>query len=107
MKKVLLLAVMAMFFISCDTSNPPETADYTFVTILTVSSIPSIQGYPKITKTVSEQKGITLDQAKDVAKSLTTTSKVVSGGYTITSTMVTTYVLSSQYVDEHGAIIIW
>jgi hypothetical protein len=106
MKKVLLLAVMAMFFISCDTSNPPATYDYTFITTTTITSNPYSSEYPQVTKYVFEQKGITLSQAQEIAKKMNGTSTINTGKYLLTSTMFTTYILSFKYIPETGSLVV-
>lgn len=106
MKKLILLAVMAMLFIACSSDDVSSNADYTFTTTLTVTCSPSIQGYPQTTTAVTEQKGITADQAKKVAAGLTTTSTATTGGYTITSKMTCVYVLTKNYVAPTGARVV-
>lgn len=103
---MILLAVMTMLFIACSSDEVSSTADYTFTTTLTVTCSPSIQGYPQTTTAVTEQKGITSDQAKKVAAGLTTTSTATTGGYTITSKMTCVYVLTKNYVAPTGARVV-
>ena len=97
MKKVLLLAIMALLFIGCS-SNDDVLNDYTFTTTVIVSCSPSLPGYPQTTTAVTQQKGITADQAKKAAEALTTTSTANTGGYTVTSKMTCVYVLTKDYV---------
>jgi len=100
MKKIILLAVMAIFIMSSCNSNGELslTDDYTFTTTLKVTCSPNISGYPQTTTAVTTQKGITEAQAKQAAASLTSTSTVTTGGYRITSTMTCVYVLTKNYV---------
>jgi hypothetical protein len=106
MKKLILLAVMAVLFIACSSDDVSSNADYTFTTTLTVTCSPNIQGYPQTTTAVTQQKGITAEQAKKVAEGLTTTNTATTGGYTITSKMTCVYVLTKNYVAPTGARVV-
>jgi len=101
MKKVFFLSIFTMLlFISCNSSGDISLSgkdDYTFVTTITTSCSPNIQGYPQVTKSVTYQSGITEAQAKTVATTLTSTTTATTGGYTITQKMVTTYILTKNY----------
>jgi len=100
MKRIVLLAVMAMFvLVSCSTNDDVTLKDnYTFTTTLTTTCSPSISGYPQTTTSVTTQNGITAAQAKSAAESLTTTSTTTTGGYKITTTMKCVYILTKNYV---------
>ncbi len=106
MKKVFLLAVMAVLFLSACNSEGEVSLDgkdnYTFTTTIKVTCSPNLPGYPQTTTSVTTQNGITEAQAKEVAKQLTSTTKTTSGGYTITSTMTCVYVLTKNYVAPTG-----
>jgi hypothetical protein len=110
MKKVILLAVMALFvMISCNSEG--EIAldgkdNYTFTTTLTMTCSPTIKGYPQTTTSVTTQKGITEAQAKSAAESLTNTTTTTSGGYRFTSTWKCVYVLTKNYVAPTGARVV-
>lgn len=106
MKKMILLAVMAVFvMMSCNSNG--EIAldgkdDYTFTTTLTMTCSPNITGYPQTSTSVSTKTGITVAQAKAAAASLNNTTTTTSGGYKFTSTWKCVYVLTKDYVPPAG-----
>lgn len=106
MKRLFLLLSIALLMVACSSDDGPETNDYTFVSTLTTSISPSMAGYPQTVTSVTEQKGITEAQAKEVAAKMTYSSTATSGGYRVTTSMVTKYMLSSKYNAGTGARIV-
>lgn len=108
MKKVLLLAVMALFiFNSCNSSGEvslEKKDSYTFTTTITITCSPYMSGYPQTSSSVTKINNITESEAKEAAAKLTMTTTSTSGGYTMTSTMKCVYVLTSKYVAPHATI---
>ncbi len=99
MKKILFLALPLFLLFACNSDGELSLKDnYTFITTVTVTCSPSLEGYPQTTKMVTEVKDITAIEAKEAAKLLTYTNVSTMGGYTITQKSTCEYVLTKNYV---------
>jgi len=106
MKKIILLAIMAVLFISCNSNVDLDVKDnYTFTTTYTINCYPNIIGYPRTTIIVTTKNGITENDAKLVAASLTNATSEKSGVFKFTSTWECIYILTKNYVDPGDRVV--
>lgn len=91
MKKlsVLFIAVI-LFAIGCSKDGSSESC-YVFDTKIVTTVSPNLAGYPQTTTTTTEKCGLTPDEAKSFAQSLTSTSHSTASGHSITVTQTCTY----------------
>lgn len=84
MKKLLLLAVMALFFVSCTSEGGLDIAKSCWIFNLKTTVV--MAGQSSTATGTVEKCDLTEAKANDYMKELNTTITSTSGGYTMTST---------------------
>ena len=88
MKKLLLILIVSLSFVACSKN---DEACYVFNTTTVTSVYPSMAGYPQTANSTSESCGLTHDDAKQVATTLTSTTTSTQGSIRVTITQTCTY----------------